>query len=1061
MYSLIPFNYRDTSINTRTKISTRPSDPAPICTFLHIMSVTATQHDKFFEEICIQNQNFLQYERNFQQVLIDLEADDILETFRQEYESIHHSFVKSHEGEKRLIKKCLDLKAEAISYARKIKAAEDLSVGDHNTIEQLKKETERTKEKIILSKEIKIGLRDKIKSLKGEIKELEKQVSRGSAGILPHDATINELSSVRRELHADLDKQKTHYLSLESEIESIETRVNKIKNDKVTQEQQLANIRDDNDKMKEDIEDWRVRKERKERELLKTKEELAKRNKQFKEGQSTIEVLLSDIGKLEEQVQQGNDTAEQGSRQLTVLLRQMQEVHQKLHDCSAQTEQHRSQITKLTHELKLKDSEVAGVHVDQVKCAKLVNGIEKRNIVVESQRADAEIFNETLKLKIKEREVAVSNLANLLDNDRKQLEDLSREHDVLNKTYVKAHNSNQKQHDWLLLKDNQKLDLNHQIRSYERHLQIQNQAIYQLTKEVEGYTKEANEAALKYGKAMDQNKTLDNLCKEEERRIQVCEEKIKLQKSMLEAVLKDRNLYSKNYNELRIEIGEMGRKFKIMINQIKQMKDEIQSKEKELVTEEAIVTAQTTLRKKHEIHIDVLKKKIEKREAKVEAYTTELHNLNKIIAEADVEKRHQQRDHTNVLNERDILGSQLHDRNNELAQLYEKIRIQQFQLRNGETLYNDRLRDIQQMELRISQLDEELIKMKEFASKLPELQLLINKTDRELTKEQCRVRGLLDECDNRQNVHRIHNLAWSEPQTYELHQKVHTLQKELLKKRNEVEAKNKLIQKKEKLFIELKGVISRQPGPEIAEQLNIYQDTLQKKVAQMRNIKLSLQHFEEKVDLYKNRYEDLNEELTSMGNDYYNSRKAQERERRKQLIMNEMRVQVNDEQPEETYVGYTAPPRPQTPEINEGNHNIISDEGVAGEAEITVVDNGINNDDNKEYLDGDNNNNNEHIDGDNKVMDHIQDAPSVEAPFTNVGADYNIEAPAEEEMVAPVISNNNIQADNDILAEIPHTSDALGAVGNTDFSEQSHTFEQTNAQQTDGEDHSSLNNDNQ
>lgn len=36
-------------------------------------------------------------------------------------------------------------------------------------------------------------------------------------------------------------------------------------------------------------------------------------------------------------------------------------------------------------------------------------------------------------------------------------------------------------------------------------------------------------------------------------------------------------------------------------------------------------------------------------------------------------------------------------------------------------------------------------------------------------------------------------------------------------------AVHRLVQEKEKLYVELKGILARQPGPEVAEQLSIYQ----------------------------------------------------------------------------------------------------------------------------------------------------------------------------------------------------------------------------------------------
>lgn len=42
------------------------------------------------------------------------------------------------------------------------------------------------------------------------------------------------------------------------------------------------------------------------------------------------------------------------------------------------------------------------------------------------------------------------------------------------------------------------------------------------------------------------------------------------------------------------------------------------------------------------------------------------------------------------------------------------------------------------------------------------------------------------------------------------------------------------IQDREKMYIELKQVMQRQPGPEVAEQLHIYQHTLKEKTKQLK-----------------------------------------------------------------------------------------------------------------------------------------------------------------------------------------------------------------------------------
>ena len=72
-------------------------------------------------------------------------------------------------------------------------------------------------------------------------------------------------------------------------------------------------------------------------------------------------------------------------------------------------------------------------------------------------------------------------------------------------------------------------------------------------------------------------------------------------------------------------------------------------------------------------------------------------------------------------------------------------------------------------------------------------------------------------------MHRWRKLEGSDPSTYEMIQKIQTLQKRLIAKTEEVVEKDLLIQEKEKLYMELKNILARQPGPEVAEQLSIYQ----------------------------------------------------------------------------------------------------------------------------------------------------------------------------------------------------------------------------------------------
>ncbi len=78
-------------------------------------------------------------------MLNELVGDKSLERFRLEYDKLHQTLKRSHENEKRLIKKCRELNNEIIANAAKIQTALRLSLQDQNSITLLKK-VQRSKE---------------------------------------------------------------------------------------------------------------------------------------------------------------------------------------------------------------------------------------------------------------------------------------------------------------------------------------------------------------------------------------------------------------------------------------------------------------------------------------------------------------------------------------------------------------------------------------------------------------------------------------------------------------------------------------------------------------------------------------------------------------------------------------------------------------------------------------------------------------------------------------------------------------------------------------------------
>lgn len=247
-------------------------------------------------------------------------------------------------------------------------------------------------------------------------------------------------------------------------------------------------------------------------------------------------------------------------------------------------------------------------------------------------------------------------------------------------------------------------------------------------------------------------------------------------------------------------------------------------------------------------------------------------------------RRRQQKELQQVVSERDILGTQLVRRNDELALLYEKIKIQQSTLAKGEIQYRQRLQDIRLLKLEIKKLRREKTILNKNVSSIDDLRKEVYHTQRELLRERTRCKALEEELENPMNIHRWRKLEASDPNQYEMILKIQALQKRLIDKTEEVVEKELAIQEKEKLYVELKQILARQPGPEVAEQLGLYQNALREKTKQMKRLASELNMFESQSTEYKYEIERLATELQETKKNWFQMKKKDQQRKEKERL---------------------------------------------------------------------------------------------------------------------------------------------------------------------------------
>jgi len=855
------------------------------------------------DELSIEQSAFEEIEKDFQEVLSEFVGEKSLERFRVEYEKLHRALKKSHENEKRLIRRVKELGAEIVSNAAKVKTALKLSQEDQATISALKREIEKAWKMVDAAHDKEARAKETIMQLKAEITNLSKLVEQGAGISVGQENTVTELLKVKEELTKERDMQVQQIVALRREVSDHVEKVRALESEKVTAEHKIRTLKDMVATKKAESNRELRRKERLERELKELRQAVEKKQEDITSKQAQISKGAEHIAGLERQLRDQRAATEKAEKEYEQLNVRFLKLQQELNEQIQANTQLLAENSEKQVQLQVKQEEIAAIRGDIGKLSRQKDQLAKKHSLLLDSKQDVEAQREQLRGEFGTLEKELEGSRRDADHERKAHDDLIREKELLSKTLRKAQGSTQKQTDLVKVSENAKRNLLQEIAGYKGEAQKQRKIIYSLEQERERYGQEASEAHHKYLQALEEVKIREMTIADLQKKIAEAETKLKQQQNLYEAVRADRNLYSKNLVESQDEIAEMRRKFKIMNHQIEQLKEEIRAKDDALVKEhfdrKKVEKEKEAL--KHEVQ--KIRKQIREAEQTIHSQKAEIAKLNHIITEADSERLRQQKEYEVVLSERDILGTQLIRRNDELALLYEKIKIQQSTLAKGEAQYRERLEDIRLLKIKIADLRRELRVLRKSTSSIDTYRQEILRLQKELLGERTKVKALTEELQNPMNVHRWRKLEGSDPSTFDMIQKIQTLQKRLIAKTEEVAEKDMLIEEKEKLYMELKKILARQPGPEALEQLSVYQQSLREKTRQMKAMASELNMYQTQVAEYKFEIERLTREIQDVKKKYFEQRK------REQLALQRERRDAAEGQPEFPVVAAAEQPR--------------------------------------------------------------------------------------------------------------------------------------------------------
>merc|ERR1711892_546690 len=762
------------------------------------------------------NDNVSNLEAEYEAVMEEMLEDPNLDKFRDQFEKLHGAWSEAKESNVRLQNQNRQVNAELLANSSKAWMMFDTA----NEKEQ--------------------RLKEKCQQYKVENANLTRLCEKSNNTGGGNTESLGKLSRQKQALQRERDNLIEESQKMRADKERAEDYIIELESTSAAAHLMNVTLKQEIQTRQNDLSLQERQKEITEKELKNMSSECEEKTLEIRQLQSHLGKKKDENSVLAAHVKDLKTSAERSIKENRLLETRFNRLQGEYQSQADVADQLATDVQKKVSELKSRDDEIGRLRQEMGRVKGMREAVQRKLQNSEEARVETEQKRDTLKSQLIALEKDRERLLKIHEQNKKHVDELARERDILNKNFLKQSAATSQQLDLVRLHEQNKKNLEQEIASYRDESAKQRKIIFQLEKEREKYINETSDLNHRLNNLMEDIKIKKMEINDSQKKIIEANTRLKQQQSLYEACRSDRNLYLKNLMTSQDETNEMNKKLKIQTHQIDQFKEEISSKEAALVK---VNLEHTRIEKEKEAlrgELQRLRKSLEESGTTQSGMEKQIANLQQVIRDADAEKKKQQNELDQIVTERDILGTQLVRRNDELTLLHEKTKLQQSTLMKGEEHYKGRLDDIRVMKLELSKMRREKRILLQSVKSCDELRRQVFTTQRELLRERTRCRALEEELENPMNIHRWRRLEGSDPSSFELIQQVHALQKRLIQKTEEIANKEFVIRERETIYVELREILARQPGPEVAEQLHEFQRSLKCKTKQLKRLSAEL-----------------------------------------------------------------------------------------------------------------------------------------------------------------------------------------------------------------------------
>ncbi|XP_015520756.2 cilia- and flagella-associated protein 58-like [Neodiprion lecontei] len=826
---------------------------------------------------------FCALEEDYAKILKEMKKNSALAAFETEYTRLFDSLYTTHRNEKRLENECEDLQEEIDECRTQLTVAEKQAELYRTKIEELKEDIENALKLADAAHDREQAAQEKIASLRLTAKKLSDELDQKNRQ-LGMEEKGTAISKQKEGLLKEREKMLVEIDGLRQRIANAVTVNEELERKNSLVDHKMLELQDTIETQTNDFSKERTARERAEQTILDLQEELRLKNVDLQNATNTLKNCTANVAKLESTVKEQKLAAEKLQKQIEQFMVKRLNAQAEIDNLNTQLDEMSKENIERNKKIKAVEMENNRLVSELEKLKSQREGAGKKLFKAESAKTKLEAELHKAKSVIQSMEADMDRLIKKSESDKRALEVMRREKDLKNKALTTARSNLKKQGLLLKVQEQAKIKLESEVSECMTNNQALKKTEQYLEKERDKYIVEVQELAQKVEDQIDLVKMKQMEIFDYKKRLAEAETKFRQQQNLFEAVRADRNTCSKALIEAQDEVLDLKQKLKIMSNQIEQLKEEVSTKESNLIKEEFLLGKAEKEKDALKVELQTAHKDISALRHENEERKLEEKRLRRTLQTAENDLVRNKKEIEMIMNERDILGTQLVRRNDELSLQYSRLKIFQSTIRRGDAQYAQRLEDIRLLKLEVKKLRTEKALLSKSLMNVSDLRQEIFHLDRDLTREKLKVMALEEEVQNPLNIHRWRKLEGSDPETYELLSKIQILQKRVLKMCAAMIQKEKKIKEGEKLYMNLRAVLSKQPGPEVIITLQKTQKALRERGKKMKCLIAELNMSESQVNEYKFDLERMNKEMCSLKNKFYLQKKKEQRTNEAKII---------------------------------------------------------------------------------------------------------------------------------------------------------------------------------